>query len=344
VKGFVLAAGFGERLRPITESTPKPLLPVGNLPLIGYALKLLRHHGITDVIVNLHHLGRQIEDTIGDGSSYGVKVTYSFEEEILGTGGGLKRMAAHLDETFVVVNSDTIIDVDLAAAIEYHQRKSSLATMVLRADPRQDQYGQIEIDDAGRIRRILGQGKAEGRLRSLMFTGVHVIEPKLLDYIPPDVNTCINRYAYTKALGNGDALHGFVSEGYWADVGTPQRYLDANADALRQEIVLRHADPLAGFALTPRKEVGEVVRMGEDVELGADVRLVPPVILGDGTRVGDRAVVGPFCVVGPRVSIGKGARVSNAVLLDGAKVEGERRDVVIGKKAESIVAPPRVGS
>jgi mannose-1-phosphate guanylyltransferase len=340
MKGFVLAAGFGERMRPITESVPKPLLPVGNLPLIGYALKLLAHHGITDVIVNLHHLGKQLEDALGDGAAYGVKITYSYEEEILGTGGGLKRMQAELQDTFVVVNSDTIIDVDLHAAIATHRAQKAVATMVLRSDPGQGEYGQIEIDGANRIRRILGNGKADEPLRSLMFAGVHVIEPQLLDYIPPDLNTCVIRYAYAKALANGAVLAGHESSGYWADAGTPERYLAANADALDQRIEMRHADALAGYALAPKKEVGEVIRMGDDVELGADARLVPPVVLGDGARIGGRSVVGPYVVVGARARIGDEAKVSHAVLLEGVKVEGgaEKRGVVIGKKGEVSLA------
>ena len=126
MKGFVLAAGFGQRLRPITESTPKPLLPVGNVPLIAYALKLLAQAGITDIIVNLHHLGRVIREALGTGEVYGVKITWSEEEEILGTGGGLKKMHEALEgETFVVVNSDTIIDLDLKAVIATHRRKKA---------------------------------------------------------------------------------------------------------------------------------------------------------------------------------------------------------------------------
>ena len=136
VRGFILAAGFGERMRPITEHIPKPLLPVGNLPLIAYAIKLLAHHGITDLIINLHHLGKQIKDALGDGSDYGVRVTYSEEEEILGTGGGLKKMHELLsDETFVVVNGDSIFRTDYRALHEFHLKKKADATLALRKLP-----------------------------------------------------------------------------------------------------------------------------------------------------------------------------------------------------------------
>jgi len=335
VKGFVLAAGFGERLRPLTEALPKPLFPVGNLPLIGYALKLLAHHGITDVVVNLHHLGRPLREQLGDGGKFGVQITYSEEEEILGTGGGLKRMHEHFsDDSFVVLNSDTIVDVDLTALLAAHRKSGALATMVLREDPQQERYGQIEIDSTGQIRKLLGQGEADEPLRALMFAGVHVLEPRFLDYIPPDIKTCVVRYAYAKALQNREPLYGVTNDGYWADAGTPARYLQVNRDALDRLIKLDHADPLQGFALSPKKEVAEVVRMGEGVQLGSGALIVPPVLLGDGTRVGDNAKVGPYAVVGARCHIGKEAQVSNTVVLEGAKIEAGTQvaNAVVGKK------------
>src|SRR5690606_15432847 len=126
------------------------------------ALRLLAHHGITDVVVNVHHLADALQDSLGDGSKYGVNIAYSVEEEILGTGGGLKRMHRLFDDTFVVVNSDTLVDVDLDAALERHRELGALATMVLRKDPKQADFGQIEINDAGYVRKLLGQGDAEG--------------------------------------------------------------------------------------------------------------------------------------------------------------------------------------
>jgi len=342
VKGFVLAAGLGERLRPITESLPKPLMPVGNLPLVGYALRLLAHHGITEVVVNLHHQAKVLRDALGDGSRFGVSLTFSHEEEILGTGGALKYAHELLeDDTFVVVNSDTVLDVDLQAVIAAHAARGALATMVLRADPKQHEYGQIEIDAAGRVRRILGQGAAEGERRSLMFAGVHVIEPRFLEYIPPDVNTCIMRYAYMKALQNDEMLGGEVMDGSWCDAGTPARYFQAQVDAMSQKMVLRHADPLGGYALEPKRAVAEVVRLGKNVDLGPSARIVPPVLLGDGVKVGEGATVGPYVCVGARAQIGKEAQVSESVLLEQAKVDGGTllRRAIVGRKATLAIDP-----
>lgn len=320
LKGCVLAAGYGQRLAPITDHTPKPLLPVGHVPLIGFALRLLAHHGITDVTINVHHLARAMREALGDGSQFGVRLRYSFEAEILGTGGGLKKMHEHLDTTFVVLNSDTILDVDLGAVIAAHRRHGALATMVLRR-AQGGAPGPIEVDGAGRIGRILGQGPAEAQLVPHQFVGAHVIEPRFLEYLPPEVQSCLVRYGYIKALRNREVLLGVPCAGYWRDAGTPASYHQANLDALAQAMPLAHLDPLAGYALAPRREVAEAVRMGADVALGEQTRLTPPVVVGDGSRLGDRAQVGPSTVVGERVTIGRQATVSGSILLDGAKVE-----------------------
>lgn len=335
MKGFILAAGFGQRMLPITETVPKPLLPVGNVPLIGYALRLLAFHGITDIIINLHYLGNTLQDALGDGSAYGVKITYSEEVEILGTGGGLKRMHEHFDDTVVVVNSDTVLDLDLHAVIAEHRERKALATMVLREDPRRDEFGQIELDDQGHIVRILGQGQVDVPTRSFMFTGVHILEPRFLEYIPPDVYSCIIRYGYAKAHSNGEPLYGSIMNNYWADAGTPARYYQVNEDALTQVMKLRHVDPLGGYALTPKREVADVVRMGNDVDLGSGVRINPPVLLGDGARIGDRAVVGPGSIIGARTHVGKEAQITQSILLEGARIEPGARvtRMLVGKKA-----------
>jgi mannose-1-phosphate guanylyltransferase len=205
----------------------------------------------------------------------------------------------------------------------------------LRQDPGGDEFGQIEIDESGRIRRILGQGDAKEKLRSLMFTGVHVIEPRFLEYIPPDVNTCVIRYGYTKAQSNDERLFGFVNDGYFADAGTPERYYRANADALEQRMPLRHIDPIGGFALEPKHDVAEVVRMGKDVELSNGVRLVPPVLLGDGVRLGEDSVVGPYAILRAGASVGKDAVVEHSIVLDDVKIDnGARvRRQLLAKKA-----------
>lgn len=324
MKGFILAAGLGQRMRPITDELPKPLLPVGNLPLVHYAICMLRHFGIVDILINTHHLAPLIEQSLGDGAALGVKITYSREPELLGTGGALKRMHEQLTDTFVVVNSDVLIDLDLAAVLQHHKQANALATMVLRGAPNAD-LARIEIDQGQRICRLLGQGRpsaaSQGALRALMFTGVHVIEPSFLDYLPEGIETCVVKYGYAKALANQEMLTGYVHDGFWMDAGTPEDYLRANELAIARSFVLPWADPVKGYAHAPRRDTGEAVRLGRDVRLGQQTHLEPPVAVGDASRLGDRAKLGPYVALGRSVQLGKDAQLAHSVVLDGARIE-----------------------
>ena len=187
MKAMVLAAGQGTRLRPITDRMPKALVPVAGRPMIEFALLLLRHYGVRDIVINLHHFGTQIEDHLGDGQRFDVNISYSHETELLETGGGLLKAKAFLqDGTFIVINTDALIDVDLAAVLNDHRRNNAAATLVLRPDAEADRYGSIDIDADGRICRFLEHrfpGQPVGAIKKLMFTGVQVLEPRVFDYM-----------------------------------------------------------------------------------------------------------------------------------------------------------------
>jgi len=221
MRAMILAAGFGTRLRPLTDRTPKPLVPVAGFPMIAYPLTLLRAAGIKEVVINLHHLGEQIREALGDGSRYGVSIEYSVEDPILDTGGAIRKARSFLDRgTFVVLNSDMICDLDLSEAIAHHRRHGALATMVLRPDPEAARYGVIEIDAETRIRRFLGRPEhVEGPLTPLMFSGIHVFEPAVFDYMA-EGHFSITRQTYPAMLEKNSPLYGYVFRGYWRVVDT----------------------------------------------------------------------------------------------------------------------------
>lgn len=231
MKAMILAAGFGTRLRPLTDITPKPLLPIGGKPLIEWNLLLLRRHGITEVIINLHHLGDQIEKALGDGSQLGMSVSYSRERGILGTGGGIKQAAPYFSgEAFVVLNGDTLVDLDFGALVDSHHQHGALATMVLRDDPDVDAWGPVEVDENGQVIRINGKGLAASRsTRKLMFAGVHVMHPRLLRYVSEGAQSSIID-AYLAAISDREVILGYRMEGYWSDVGSLTRYEQAEHD------------------------------------------------------------------------------------------------------------------
>lgn len=236
---MVLAAGQGTRLRPTTDSRPKALVPVAGRPMIEYALLLLRHYGIKDIIINLHHFGEQIESRLGDGTALGLKVSYSRERDLLDTGGGLLQAKTFLqDGAFIVINTDALVDLDLAAVIDFHLHMKATATLVLRADERADEYGSMDIDSTGRICRFLESKSPivpDGSMRKMMFTGVQVLDPRVFDYMegreaPQKFST--TRHTYPRMLVSGEKLFGFPFNGFWQDLGTPARIREAELKLL----------------------------------------------------------------------------------------------------------------
>jgi NDP-sugar pyrophosphorylase family protein len=234
MKAMILAAGLGTRLRPLTNHLPKPLLPVANRPLIHYNLLLLKRYGITDVVINLHYYADKLRGALGDGSELGMRITYSEEPEILGTGGGLKKVSNFFsNRSFILINGDILVDVNLDKVVEYHHRKKALATMVLREDPEVERWGTIEMDSQGRIRRILEKGNWVGeKLVRYMFTGIHVLEPQIFNYLPDSgFSTIID--AYTEMVKKDERVFGYVMTGYWMDLGTPERYQKAHQEMVK---------------------------------------------------------------------------------------------------------------
>jgi NDP-sugar pyrophosphorylase family protein len=226
VKAMVLAAGEGTRLRPLTNDMPKALVSVAGRPMIEYALLLLRYYGISEIMINLHHFGEQIEDKLGTGEQLGLEISYSEETELLDTGGGLLKAKPFLqDETFIVINTDALIDLDLARAIAFHKLKHTAVTLILRPDPDADQYGSIDIDSPS---------PPLGPVRKLMFSGVQILEPTIFEYMagmPQKFST--TRETYPKMLTAGEALYGFRFDGFWQDLGTAERIKQAEEKLAR---------------------------------------------------------------------------------------------------------------
>ncbi|NOY52171.1 MAG: NDP-sugar synthase [Deltaproteobacteria bacterium] len=300
MKAMILAAGMGERLRPLTNEIPKPLVPVLNRPLIEYNLSLLQRHGIREVAVNLHYLGKMIRDHLGDGSRFGLKIHYSEEPDLLGTGGAIKKLRSFFGtKPFLVINADILIDIDLKDLVLFHRSRKAFATMILRPNPDAVRYGTIETDNTGRIREFLGKVRtSETGLTPWMFTGVHLFHPSVLDTMPEKERFCINRDVYAHWIRSNKACYGYVYKGYWEDLGTMEDYLRAN------------------LAMVRRTGVSEIVRSEVQAEEG--VILNPPCLIGAGTMIGKDAVVGPDVVIGKDCRIGEGAKITESILWDGA--------------------------
>jgi NDP-sugar pyrophosphorylase family protein len=249
MKAMVLAAGQGTRLRPVTDGKPKALVPVAGRPMIEYALLLLRYYEIREIIINLHHFGEQIEKHLGDGRQLGLELSYSIEPELLGTGGGLLKARPFLqDETFIVINTDVLIDLNLSELIAFHRQMSAAATLVLRPDEKADQYGSMDVDVEGRIYRFLetkAPTSSAPPTRKLMFTGVQIFEPKVFGYM--DAGEAAQKFSttmqtYPRMLQAGEALYGFCFEGFWQDLGTVERIKSVEDSLTRGRTRLHYID------------------------------------------------------------------------------------------------------
>jgi NDP-sugar pyrophosphorylase family protein len=230
MKAMILAAGQGTRLRPLTDTMPKALVPVAQRPMIEYSLLLLRHYGIAEIVINLHHHGDQIEKRLGNGNQLGLQISYSVESELLDTGGGLLKAKSFLqNDTFIVINTDVLIDLHLDELLKFHEDRRATATLVLRPDENADRYGSMDIDLHGRICRFLDTTlplHSNGPTRKLMFTGVQILQPKVFDYMdagPSPHQFSTTRETYPRMLADRQPLYGFCFDGFWQDLGTAER-------------------------------------------------------------------------------------------------------------------------
>jgi mannose-1-phosphate guanylyltransferase len=320
VVGMVLAAGLGTRLRPLTDLLPKPAIPVAGLPLVQLAFARLRAAGARRVVVNVHHLATGMERVATEAASAaGVELAISREPVLAGTGGALREARCLLGgaEAIVLWNGDILFEVDLAAIVAAHRESQALATLVLAPMPEGARYATVDVDGAMTVRRIAGIGPGGEALVPLHFTGVHVLAPALLDHVPASPFACdVNRLVYPPLLASG-RVRAVVAGGYWNDLGTPQRYLQANLDLLCGEapVALPGADPFAGMEAR-----GSRIFVGEGASVDPAARLHGPVLVGRGAVVEAGAGVGPGAVLGAGSRVGRGATVERAVVWPGTAI------------------------
>ena len=316
MKAMILAAGLGTRMRPLTDHCPKPLLPLLLQPMFDHLLAQLPRHDIRDVIINLHHHADQLARWLGDGSRWGVHLSLSFEPEILGTAGALKRVEPLLrDAPFLVLNADVLIDVDLQALWHWHCQRQALVTMVLRPDPAARSYGAVIVDADDRVRLINGRPSTHvpAAGQETMFACVQVVDPQVLERIPPDCFSMTTSDVYPALIERHEAVYGYRYTGYWIDIGAPERYLQAHWDLL---------DGALGDSWSQRLPVGSrvVLRPDDMLLMAPGVTFVPPVVLGPDVELAPDVHLGPYAVLGTGCRLASGAMVRDSVLWEGVQV------------------------
>lgn len=322
MKAMILAAGKGTRVRPITYTIPKPLIPILEKPVMEFLLELLRQHGFDQIMVNVSHLANEIENYFRDGQKFGVQIAYSFEGRIvdgvlvgeaIGSAGGMRRIqdfSPFFDDTFVVLCGDALIDLDLSAAVKWHKSRGSIATVIMKSVPREEvsSYGIVVTDESGRVKAFQEKPKVEEALSTNISTGIYIFEPEVLKYIPSRQTFDIGSELFPKLVQMGAPFYGLVMDFEWVDIGKVPDYWHAIRGVLSGEIK---------NVKIPGHEVRPGIYTGLNVAINWDkVDIKGPVYIGGMTRIEDGAkIVGPS-MIGHNCCICGGATVDNSVIFE----------------------------
>lgn len=325
MQALVLAGGEGTRLRPLTLTVPKPVMPLAGRPFLSFMLDWLGGHGVDDVLLSCGFLAHAVEDVLGD-EHHGIRLRYVHEEEPLGTAGPVRLAADEglLDDRLFILNGDVLTDMDLTAQLAFHEERGANATLALIAVDDTASYGVVPTDESGAVLEFLEKSPGPAPTNRIN-AGAYVIEREVVERIPAGRAVSFEREIFPGLVGEG--LYGFMSEGYWIDIGTPERYLESTYDLLSGRVA---------STLRPRDETGSLV--------------YEPSLLA-GARIGPQSVLGPHCSVGvgstversvlhERVAVGAGCTIREAVLADRVQV-GDRAEIEPGAMLGSgVVVEP----
>ena len=306
MQAVILVGGEGTRLRPLTSTVPKPVVPLVDRPFIAFMLEWLARHGVDDVVMSCGFLATAVRNVLGDGSQYGLRLRFIEEPEPRGTAGALKYAEDLLDERFLMLNGDVLTDIDLTAQIAQHEATGAVGTLALVSVGDPTAYGLVRLDDDHAVAEFVEKPSADQIDTKLISAGAYVLERAVLDLIPADRNVSIEREVWPQLVGEG--LFGYAAEAYWLDIGTPERYLQGTFDILEGNVVTAVADRLGPGYLA----VGERVQV--------DGRIVPPALVDRGCTIAAGAHVGSLVVLAEGVTVGEGTSIERSVVLNGAEI------------------------
>ncbi|MDI9419023.1 MAG: sugar phosphate nucleotidyltransferase [Bacillota bacterium] len=352
MKAVIMAGGEGTRLRPLTCTMPKPMVPVVNKPMMEHILDLLKRHGFQEIAGTLWYLPEMIKDYFGDGSAYQVSMDYYVETKPLGTAGSVKNAKAFLDQPFIVVSGDCLTDIDLSAAVGFHRKKGALATLVLTRVANPLSYGVVITNDEGRITQFLEKPSWSEVFSDTVNTGIYILEPEVLDAIPDQEKYDFSQNLFPKLLAQQAPLYGYVAEGYWSDVGNLEVYRQAQLDCLDGKVAVELSVPQQNKSW-----------IAPDAALADDIQITGPVYIGSGARIGPGCRLGAYTIIGDysqldaevdikratlwqRVRVGMGCEIRGAILAHNTCLGAKSRvyeGSVIGEKtligSQTIIDP-----
>ena len=322
MKAMILAAGKGTRVRPITQTIPKPLIPILQKPVMEFLLELLRKHGFDQVMVNVSHLAEEIESYFRDGQRFGVQIAYSFEGKIvdgdlmgeaLGSAGGLRRIQdfnPFFDDTFIVLCGDALIDLDLTAAVKWHKEKGAIATVITKSVSKEvvSSYGVVVTDEEGKIKTFQEKPSIEEALSTNINTGIYIFEPEVINYIPPNQKYDIGSELFPKLVSENTPFYAVNMDFEWVDIGKVPDYWHAIRGVLQRTIK---------NVQIPGIEVRPGIYTGLNVAVNWDkVNIQGPIYIGGMTHIEDGAtIIGPS-MIGPNCWICSNATVDNSVIFE----------------------------
>ncbi len=322
MKAMILAAGKGTRVRPITYTIPKPMIPILQKPVMEFLLELLREHGFNQIMVNVSHLANEIESYFRDGQRFGVEIGYSFEGRIadgeligeaVGSAGGMRKIQdfyPFFDDTFIVLCGDALIDLDLTEAVRQHREKGSIATIIMKSVPREEvsSYGVVVTDEDGRIHSFQEKPAVNEALSTNINTGIYIFEPEIFNFIPSGQPFDIGGDLFPKLVQSGAPFYGITMDFQWVDIGKVPDYWHAVREVLSGHV--RNV-PIPGREVMPGVYTGMNVKVNWD-----KVNVRGPVYIGGMTQIEDGVnIVGPT-MIGPNCRICAGAEVDNSVIFE----------------------------
>lgn len=308
-----MAGGEGSRLRPLTCEIPKPLVPVAGEPAIKHIIEHLKSYDVNGICATLYYLPDKIKEYLD--KQYKGNIKYYLENKPLGTAGSVKNAKDFIDETFVVMSGDVITDVNIADVYNFHKKNNSKVTIVLTKVDIPLEYGVVIIDEKGRINKFLEKPSWGEVFSDTINTGIYIIEPEILDYIPEGRQYDFSKDLFPFLLKNNISMFGYVTNGYWCDIGSIKQYINSHLDILNGKVDLGYK----------KKLLNENLIIGQNVQISNDAIIKKPVIIGDNTIIKDGAIIGPYSIIGKGNLIEEGSSIKNSILWD---------DVILGNNCE----------
>lgn len=307
VRAMVMAAGAGTRLRPLTVDVPKPMVPIANRPVMEYTIENLKRHGITDIVLNLHHHPELIKKHFSDGRQWGVRISYSHEPKLMGTAGGVRQASAFFQkETFVVTSGDGLTDIDFTDLISFHKRKHAIATMALKKMTARFDYGVTLTRAGGRIQKFVEKPYWGDVFSDQVNTGIYVCEPSILSAIPARRVYDFGHDVWPALLSQKKPIYGRLTERYWCDVGNIAEYQKAQLNFLEGHLLFK----------LPGRQIRRGIWVEEGASIEPGVRLEGPCLIGRRAHISRGAHIGPYAVIGHGSRVGARSSLRHCTLWD----------------------------